>query len=132
MTFDEYKLTVHKPNFESLDDACFSKMVTETEKIIEKIIIERNKEVDSALLCTIRRIATENGFETRYILSENAVIKVFEKNNPKRAIHDEPNWVICPSCGGSVCLENVLEHIHNNENTYCEHCGQALDWSGDK
>jgi hypothetical protein len=26
-------------------------------------------------------------------------------------------------------FKNVQEHIKNKENTCCEHCGQALDWS---
>lgn len=51
------------------------------------------------------------------------------KQVPKKPIGDRYPWAICPACGGSVYLKNIQEHIQNNETTYCEHCGQALDWS---
>lgn len=62
--------------------------------------------------------------ELKIVLS-NAI----EKQIPKKPLDVEFQWCICPACGGSVCLDNVLEHIQNNEATHCEHCGQALDWS---
>lgn len=52
-----------------------------------------------------------------------------EKQIPKKPIDDRYPWCICPVCGGCVYLENVQEHIQNEETSYCEHCGQALDWS---
>ena len=52
-----------------------------------------------------------------------------EKQIPKKPNENRYPWAICSICGGSVYLRNVQEHIHNKENTYCEHCGQALDWS---
>ena len=55
--------------------------------------------------------------------------QALEKQIPKKPIEDRYPWAICPTCGGSVYLRNVQEHIHSKENTYCEHCGQALDWS---
>lgn len=54
---------------------------------------------------------------------ENAV----EKQIPKKAEHEDGVWSICPNCGGSVC--NDTEHAVNKEVSYCEHCGQAIDWS---
>jgi hypothetical protein len=57
------------------------------------------------------------------------VIKqALEKQIPKRANEDEYPWAICPICGGSVSLENVIEYLHNQVHSHCEHCGQALDW----
>ena len=56
-------------------------------------------------------------------------LNALEKRIPKKPIKEEYPWAVCSVCGGSVYLENVLEHIHNQETTYCEHCGQALDWS---
>ena len=55
--------------------------------------------------------------------------KALEKQIPRKPIENRYPWVICPACGGSVYIDKVQEHIRNNENTYCEHCGQALDWS---
>lgn len=51
-----------------------------------------------------------------------------EKQIPKKPIEDRYPWCICPVCGGSVYLKNVQEHIMVSETTYCEHCGQKLDW----
>ena len=55
--------------------------------------------------------------------------KALEKQIPKKPIENRYPWAICPTCGGSVYLENVQEHIQSQETTHCEHCGQALDWS---
>ena len=49
-----------------------------------------------------------------------------EKQIPKVAEHEDGVWSICPCCGGSVC--NDTEHAVNREVSYCEHCGQAIDW----
>ena len=54
-----------------------------------------------------------------------AVIAI-EKQIPKVAEHKDGVWSICPCCGGSVC--NDTEHAVNREVSYCEHCGQAIDW----
>ena len=51
-----------------------------------------------------------------------------EKQMPKKPNEKGYRCAICPSCGGCVYLDKVQDHIINNENTYCEHCGQALDW----
>ena len=53
-------------------------------------------------------------------------ISALEKQIPKVAEHEDGVWSICPCCGGSVC--NDTEHAVNREVSYCEHCGQALDW----
>jgi uncharacterized protein with PIN domain len=51
-----------------------------------------------------------------------------EKQIPKKPIDYRFPWSICPNCNGSVYLKQIQEHIGNEETTYCEHCGQALDW----
>lgn len=94
----------------------------------EKIIIERNKKVDSAVLVEIQKIAIENGIETKFILNEKAIVSALKKQIPKKPIDDRFPWCICPNCKGSVYLKQIQEHIGNEETTYCEHCGQALDW----
>ena len=53
-------------------------------------------------------------------------IIALEKQRPKVAEHEDGVWSICPCCGGSVC--NDTEHAVNREVSYCEHCGQAIDW----
>ena len=41
--------------------------------VIEKIIVERNKKVDNAILGEIQKIILENGIETKIILNEKNV-----------------------------------------------------------
>lgn len=69
------------------------------------------------------------------ILKEMQDIKLFlERQIPKKPIKEDPgdfDFVVCPNCGGSISTDNILEHIMNREKTYCEHCGQAIDWSDD-
>lgn len=57
------------------------------------------------------------------------IIDALEKQIPKKHIENIYPWCICPNCGGSVYVKHIQEHIQNGEQTYCEHCGQALDWS---
>ena len=42
--------------------------------IIEKIIVERNQKVDSAILGEIQQIAVENEIETRIIMNQKNVV----------------------------------------------------------
>lgn len=98
-------------------------------KSVENLYILREKEKDAAVFGEITKIATENGIDTYFTLNEKAIIKAFEKQIPKKPVDVHYPWAICASCGGSVSLKNIQEHILNNENTYCEHCGQAIDWS---
>ena len=98
--------------------------------VIEKIIVERNKKVDSAIFGKIRQIAVENGIETKIVLNEKAVLDALKKQIPQKLIEEGYPWAICRNCGGSIYLEHIMEHIQNEEVSYCEHCGQALDWGG--
>ena len=52
-----------------------------------------------------------------------------KKRMPIKAIMDRFPWAICPSCGGTINLKNIQEYICRGKVSYCEHCGQAIDWS---
>ena len=93
-------------------------------KIVEKIIIERNKTVDSAILGEIQKIATENGIETKITLNEKAVAEALEKQIPKKPRVDDNDWLCCRSCDETFSLNNGL----HQRNKYCGNCGQAIDW----
>lgn len=54
---------------------------------------------------------------------------LIEKQIPMKAEYSSLSWYICPRCCGSISIENIQEHICEKETTYCEHCGQAIDWS---
>lgn len=58
--------------------------------------------------------------------TEREVKSALEKQIPQAAEHGDGAWSICPNCGGSIC--NDTEHATNKEVSYCEHCGQAIDW----
>ena len=92
--------------------------------VIEKIVIERNKKVDSAILGEIQKIAVENGIETKIVLNENNVAEALKKQIPQKAVLDTiyPSgvaWYRCPSC-----RHNNIEKSDN----YCYNCGQKIEW----
>ena len=95
--------------------------------MIDRLIIERNKAVDSAVIMEIQKIAVENGIETKFILNEKNIIDAFKKQipqKPKGDYHSCPHYR-CPNCNSSV-------KMYEKDNTYprCAFCGQALDWGG--
>lgn len=100
-------------------------------KSTSDVFVKWQKDIDNAILGEIKEKAIENGIKTEYLLNEKAIINALEKQIPKKPIDGCYPWCICPACGGSVYLENMKEHILNNETTYCEHCGQALLWESE-
>lgn len=97
--------------------------------IVEKIVVQRAKALDDAILGEINKIINENGHLTVVELNEKAIVEALEKQIPKKPIDDRYPWSICPVCGGSMNLEHIQEHIQNQEVSHCEHCGQKIDWS---
>lgn len=59
-------------------------------------------------------------------------IEAVEKQIPKKPLENEPTWAVCPNCKGSIHKDNIWEHIVEGDTTFCEHCGQALDWSDEE
>ena len=53
-----------------------------TISMLDKIIIERNKAVDSAVIMEIQKIAVENGIETKFVLNEKNIIDAIKKQIP--------------------------------------------------
>lgn len=82
----------------------------ETASVIERIIIKRNKKIDSLILAEIRKIATENGIDTIINLNDKAIVSALEKQIPKKPLQ---------ACG----------HATNRTMNFCPMCGQKLDWS---
>ena len=103
------------------------------ENIIDRIIIERNKLVDSAVIMEIQKIASENGIETKFILNERSIVNALKKANSTKPIKlaTKKGDYICSCCGnlvGDRFLEISGEKVKIKEN-FCDICGQALDWS---
>ena len=61
-----------------------------------------------------------------YAVAFKMAVSALKKQIPQAAEHEDGAWSICPNCGGSIC--NDTEHATNKEVSYCEHCGQAIDW----
>ena len=104
--------------------------------VIEKIIVERNKKVDSAILGEIQQIAVENGIETKIILNEKAVADALRKQIPKLPAVTRPygeNDCVedykCPTCNSRLISRIQGEWCAGRFAKYCSECGQALDWA---
>lgn len=95
--------------------------------IVEKIVVERNQKVDSAVLGEIQQIAVENGLETKIVLNEKNVADALRKQIPQKvniSLKGTTDWTTrcrCPSCGNYIF----------DSQKYCAECGQRIDW-GDK
>lgn len=100
--------------------------------IIEKIIVERNEKVDSAILGEIKQIATEEGLETKIILNKKNIADALRKQIPTKVTHEATirNCCTCPNCKNVVDkFEKWGERTVRITQIYCHFCGQALDWS---
>ena len=95
-------------------------------KIIEEIIIERNKRIGKLIYGEIQKIATEHGIDTKIVLNEKAIVSALEKQIPKKPIGRHTSYK-CPVCdrrvrSGKGSSSRGVDH-------FCQRCGQALDWS---
>ena len=63
---------------------------------------------------------------------------IFEgKDAEKLAVKGLPNYETykCPKCGRSVVERTVVKSLYPDgfiKKNYCERCGQAIDWGGEK
>lgn len=92
--------------------------------MVDKIIIERNKNVDSAALMEIRKMAIENGIETKFILNEKAIMNALVKQIPQKAkitLHGTTDWNT--RCRCPICDKDLFD-----SQKYCTECGQRIDW----
>ena len=103
-------------------------MTETTMSFIDRITIERNNELDGAILGEIKMMAVKNGLEAKIVLDEKNIITALKKQIPKKTIKtaetyhlERDEWEYdyeCPSCGNPYA-----------DDSYCSCCGQALDWS---
>ena len=99
------------------------------DKLVEQIIIERNKTVDNLILGEIQEIATENGFDKKIIINEKAVVSAFKKQIPI-AVEVVSRGGYAPDYYCPICKKQQKDsHKNKTKGCYCERCGQALDWS---
>jgi hypothetical protein len=78
---------------------------------------------------TIREsVGIEFSYDKEQINALYMAIEALEKQIPKKPIENERDWAVCKNCGGSISKDNIFEHIVDRDITFCEHCGQAVDW----
>lgn len=100
----------------------------DTARLVDKVAVEIAERFDDEIFQKIIEIAKKEGINCVTVLNKHEIAVVLKKSVPMKPSEDRYPWVICPACGGSVYVGKVQEHIQNRETTYCEHCGQALDW----
>jgi hypothetical protein len=94
----------------------------------KQMIVQQVEGIDDATCKQIHDMAVANGIDDVYVLDKKQILSALEKQIPKKPIEDRYPGCVCPACGGSVYLKNIQERIMISKTTYCEHCGQALDW----
>ena len=99
------------------------------DEVVERIVIERNKKVDSLICGETQKIATEYGVTTRITLNEKAIVNALKKQIPRKVTPycNSGIAVACPECG--TFQDFISESTLDNRSPYCYKCGQALDWS---
>lgn len=99
--------------------------------IVEEIVIQRNKELNDAILGEIQKIATKNGIAIQ--LNEKAIVNALEKQIPKKPEYWGDGYadgVLCYDYAKCpICERDFEEGINDWGCKYCADCGQALDWS---
>lgn len=92
--------------------------------MIEKIIVERNEKVDSAILGEIKQIAIEEGLETKIILNKKNVVDALRKQIPQKvniSLKGTTGWNT--KCHCPICCKDLFDG-----QKYCSNCGQLIDW----
>lgn len=102
------------------------------DEIIDRIIIKRNNTIEGLILKEIKAIADENGIDTTIILNEKAIVEALKKQIPKKPTYKHQIGV---SVEGKIYKGKCCECGHEQKQkwwitqTFCDNCGQALDWS---
>ena len=97
---------------------------------VEKILIERNKKIDSLVLGEIIEIGKENGLEKHIVLNEKAIVSALKKQIPKKV--EVQRWIYTKcECGYEFSEhhgDGYYSIPYDKKTKYCPNCGQALDW----
>lgn len=109
---------------------------TYVDSIIDKVIIERNKSVDSAVIMEIQKIAVEGGIETKFTLNERNILNALKKQIPQKPTPHKIDieggvkignviWGKNTTAYRCPCCDELISKVY----LYCYKCGQAIDWS---
>lgn len=100
--------------------------------IIDRIVVERSKQLDSAIFGEIQQIAIEYGIETRITMNEKAIADALKKQIPYKPKEYEDKYYAC-NCGNILLMKwkkYPTELTPKSKGLpYCLACGQKLDWN---
>lgn len=65
-----------------------------------------------------------DGEELEVIEDAEYILDAIEKQIPKKAYKHKEDYYVCPNCDCQITWQWF--------ESYCEHCGQAIDWSDEE
>lgn len=95
-------------------------------RITHKAIVQFVEEYDEYIVSQIANTARENGISELVVLNKWAILNAIKKQIPQKPWYrregDAKGWA-CPACHMGVTVDHG-----RIKDTFCSHCGQALDW----
>lgn len=90
------------------------------------------EQIESAIAYITYRILDDNGYPVKKEHLETALKALYKADKLQPIVYDK-HYFQCPFCREDLGIDEdgmfVYEEIPPN---YCQHCGQALDWSKEK
>lgn len=94
--------------------------------VTEKLACEFAEKYDSFIAAEIAREARAAGVSDLTVLNKAAILEAIGKQIPQkpryRREEDAEGWA-CPACHMGVTVDHG-----RIKDTFCSHCGQAIDW----
>lgn len=96
--------------------------------ITRNLIVQRVKQIDRAIMDTIREAARLNGITDVYLVDEDFVVNALKRQIPMDPDSSHGQWSVthyCPMCG-NILKAPTLDMFKNG--SYCDKCGQKIQW----
>lgn len=97
--------------------------------VTQKVIAQFVDDYDDYIVSQIANTARENGISELVVLNKTTIMDALNKQMPKKPYYrkeEDTEGYACPVCHMGVTVDHG-----RIKDTFCSHCGQALDWSGD-
>ena len=94
--------------------------------ISNQIVVKMAEQYDDFIVSQIAMEARAEGFSDLTVLNKWAIMNAIKKQIPQKPLYrreeDAEGWA-CPVCHIGVTVDHG-----RIKNTFCSHCGQAIDW----